>query len=71
VLFDLLASADGSAWTVVEDPYGASRSLLERSHVADSPAVLADQDGLCVWYVTRPPDGADAIDLICRKEGAS
>ena len=71
VLFGLLASADGSDWTAVEDPYGAPRALLERSRVADSPAVLADQSGLWVWFVTRPPDGADAIDLIYRKGGAS
>ena len=70
-LFGILVSSDGSRWRLREDDPKLRVAAFENGDIADAPAVLSDGDGLWMWFVLRPQDGAESIGAAFMKEPAS
>jgi hypothetical protein len=69
-LFGSLESSDGNRWRLRDEDSKLRLTLLENGVIADAPAVLSDGDGLWMWFVLRPQDGAEAIGAAFMKEPA-
>lgn len=69
-VFGVLTSPDGNVWTAVGGEAAPTRPSSGED-IADSPAVLPQPDGLWVWFILRPQDGADRIGVAYRKGPAS
>ena len=63
-----LRSADGHNWTREQSNTPVLTGALKSRGDADSPMVIATDDGLQVWLVIRPADGAEAIGFLYRKK---
>jgi len=69
-LFGSLESSDGNRWRLRDEDSKLRLTLLENGVIADAPAVLSDGDGLWMWFVLRPQDGAESIGAAFMKESA-
>lgn len=61
-----LVSADGNTWEKSEGMNAVAGSL-EKGVTADAPAALPLPEGLWLWFVLRPGDGAETINAAYRK----
>ena len=69
-LFGILVSGDGNLWRLRKDDPKLRLTAFENGEIADAPAVLPDGDGLWMWFVLRPQDGAESIGAAFMKEPA-
>jgi hypothetical protein len=65
-LFGTVLSVDGNTWEERTAINVASTSL-EYGVIAEAPVVIVEPEGLWVWFVMRPEDGAEAIGIAHRK----
>ncbi len=56
-----VVSADGNTWEMGEG-MNAGAASPEKGVIADAPSALPLPEGLWVWFVLRPKDGAESIN---------
>lgn len=69
-IFGTLVSADGNTWEKSEEKSEGMDVVagpLEKGVTADAPAALPLPEGLWLWFVLRPGDGAETINAAYRK----